>query len=400
MDIYVQDGLTGCSHLLEIGEAELVKGLHEKYLGSLATPDTKTPPPFDLFWPDGSVFLFDDEDLVSTTGLCSGDLLIAEPTPQETTASPTTPAGPSVWTAATYPIRFGRTALSPCGHRLAHGSAFYSEGLSVTHLATSSTSTVISSGKIQTMALLSDHLAYSLRGSTTLQILDASYDLAYDLQCGSRVRSVAATPDEKHIVVGCEGDLQVFSVATGECVRRMSGEVWEAGISPCGRWIATRLAVYSFGELEEVFRIGAGPRDRSSYCVPAFSPCSNFVAVPGKGNSVAVFAAEANGQLLHTFTSHTDTISSLSFSECSRYVFSSSWDRKVLRWDLASRSVTRLLKHSHPIWACVINPSMDKIVFTDGLGTHIHPLGDGKQEKAVRGRARAAGVRSQGCACS
>lgn len=135
------------------------------------------------------------------------------------------------------------------------------------------------------------------------------------------VRSVAFTPDGRHVLVGGHPDpvVRLLNVETGKGLRRFEGHL---------------MSVHHV----------------------AFSRTGNRVLTASSDRTLRLWDAET-GKLLRRFLGHTSDVSGVAFSPDDRYCASCSWDRTVRLWDLETgKELHRFEGHTCSIWDVAFTP--------------------------------------------
>ena len=113
---------------------------------------------------------------------------------------------------------------------------------------------------------------------------------------------IAASPDDRHVVVACDGQAAVLEIDSGRVVattEKSRGLTTRVDWSPDGRWIAMgvepeSIRILHAPELREAVRIPA-PRQRSQAI--AFDPSSRFVAFGGDMRVLHVAPVDGSGPI-------------------------------------------------------------------------------------------------------
>ena len=321
-------------------------------------------------------------ELFYTTGGASVRLVDSNTALKETLPAGTHLVATAQWTyPASYAAFADLLSLSPGGVRCASAHSLSPQEVRITDLATGTFSVVPGKVCVRAMVLTKRHLVYA-SGSTVRLLEGSSLSVCHELVCDSAVHAIAGSADGQHIVVGCAAGLYVFSTETGECVRRRSGGIFLSSLSPCSRWIASRSGLYAFATLAPLHRFDV---NGSLDCAPAFSPCSTLVALPSEQtHTIWIFATE-DGTCIHTLTcAHDRYLTSLQFGS-SGELFSSSLDKRIMKWDMSDGSGVCILEHASAVYACRVAYGAGGFVFTDLRGMHTHTLLGGARPATPEG---------------
>jgi WD40 repeat protein/serine/threonine protein kinase len=138
-----------------------------------------------------------------------------------------------------------------------------------------------------------------LRGWEWHYLKRRRYESPRELKHPDAVRTVAFSPDGRHLAAGClDGTVKVWDARTWQQVQN---------------WRAHDARVFSV----------------------AWGPNSQYLASGGIDQKILVWDL-STGALVHTLPGHTGTINHLAFSPDGQYVASASEDRTVRLWDLAA----------------------------------------------------------------
>ncbi len=231
------------------------------------------------------------------------------------------------------------------------------------------------------------------------------------------VRSVAFTPDGRRALSGSTGGIiQLWDVATGHEVRRLSGHtgtIYDLAISPDGRRALTgsrdrtaRLWDITTGRAIFVFKAhtgwvrsvafspdgrraltGAGPGDHTMRLWDldtgrelkslqqegivrslAFTPDGLHAIAAVNAPAIAIHLWDLDrGVNVSQFKGHRFAVTSLAISPDGRRLLSTSYDGTVRLWDIAtSRELSRLADHTEWVWAVAFSPHGDLAVSAGG----------------------------------
>lgn len=171
---------------------------------------------------------------------------------------------------------------------------------------------------------------------------------------------VAATADDKHVVVGCtDGTARVLDAATGKELRRFTKHqerVLGVTVSPDGKRAATTsgtkdpmlkfsIRVWEVETANELFEL-KGTEDES--WAVRFSPDGSRLATASDDGKVRLWDAKT-GALEHTFTGHRGMVSGVAFSPDGKRLASSGQDLTVRLWDVEKRVPGKVLV-GHTVW--------------------------------------------------
>jgi RNA polymerase sigma factor (sigma-70 family) len=243
------------------------------------------------------------------------------------------------------------------------------------------------------------------------------------------VRGVAFTPDGRQALSGSTGGIiQLWDVATGKEVRRLSGHtgtIYDLAISPDGRRALTgsrdrtvRLWDIASGRSIFVFKAhtgwvrsvafspdgrraltGAGPGDhmmrlwdldagRELKSLPQEGIVRSLAFTPDGVHAIAAVNAPAvaihlwdldRGVDVSQFKGHQFAVTSLAISPDGRRLLSTSYDGTVRLWDIATgRELSCLTSHTEWVWTVAFSPRGDLAVSGGG--------GSGGEQNVAPGR--------------
>jgi periodic tryptophan protein 2 len=105
------------------------------------------------------------------------------------------------------------------------------------------------------------------------------------------------------------------------------------------------------------FRTFTAPKPEQFSCLAVDSSCE--IVCAGSQDSFEIYMwSVQTGQLLEIMSGHQGPISGLSFSNMTGQLFSSSWDRQAMIWDVFSRDKqSEILQHQSEILAMALSPN-------------------------------------------
>ncbi len=125
----------------------------------------------------------------------------------------------------------------------------------------------------------------------------------------------------------------------------------------------------------------------------AFSPDGRILASGYKGKElpgdihenaiVVLWDMETKQQIGQPLADHTDSVNSVVFSPDGKYLFSGSWDKTIIQWDVASqKAIERFVGHNDLIYTIAVSAdgnmlasgSSDKTIILWDIATH-QPIG-------------------------
>jgi WD40 repeat protein len=222
------------------------------------------------------------------------------------------------------------------------------------------------------------------RGLEVEALSVADTDIAVFPQLGhsGSVESLAISPDGKYIISlgrGADGNVILWEAESGRELRRFLFEtmIYSLDLSPDGKQIAV-------GTWEGITLLdGESLREIRSFVVEtravvvrsvAFSPDGRYLAAGyGYGyqrvhgyndgdSSVRVWRV-SSGELVSTFTGHSDAVTSVAFSPDGKWIISGSEDTTVKLWDAANGRLLRTLAgHSDAVTSVAFSPDGKWIV--------------------------------------
>ena len=181
------------------------------------------------------------------------------------------------------------------------------------------------------------------------------------------VRSVAFSPDGRHIVSGSlNGTIQFWNAQTGgQMERPLQGHtdsVRSVAFSPDGRyivsgsndrkiqlWDGSFLSQWSgrdivsgsnYGTIQLLspwtsgYKVGNPLQGHTSFVTSvAFSPDRRYIVSGSNDRTIRLWDAQTGGQVGNPLQGHTDSVQSVTFSPDGRHIVSGSYDRTIRFWD-------------------------------------------------------------------
>ena len=334
---------------VEVGEGETVLELRHKATEVLR-PDT---PPVDTEGlPAPAQLLRDTKDakkvklgenttLVCDTGLCSGDTLLAE-----FICEPDIVEGE--WRRDVSYRNFGKAfALSPCRTWCVfvegdtegwYGGAGHLLKLDLVRGITRTVTT----RAVTCIALTSLHIVCAFAEDCSVEWLDSATFKSHRTKqtLAGRVWMLSASENSNHVLASTDKGMLVLGPVSEDAV---PGRTYLAVLSPCGGWVATSCNSYGIMRFGETRRPPSVLWDMKSvvlnipFKAPLFSPDSRLLAVY-YSKELRVYGT-ARRNLVRKFRhappmdEDNDYIVHITFSACSRYIFSSTRS-SVVRWDV------------------------------------------------------------------
>lgn len=244
-----------------------------------------------------------------------------------------------------------------------------------------------------------------------LELWDAaSGKLLRRLFTGKTIDSVVFSPDGKTLAAAGEDNLMQWDVFTGDLVRDLpipyassqrsvafspdgrvlaSGGLWDVAtgaslsdlrtsdpmvFSPDGKILATALSSTgkSWGSAVKLWDASGRTllrefraHDRGHVTSLTFSPDSSILASSSTDRTIKLWDV-ATGALLHTLQGHSWSVESVAFSPDGATLASASWDHTVKLWDVATGALRRTLTgHSAEVLSVAFSPD-GRVLATSG----------------------------------
>jgi WD40 repeat protein len=181
------------------------------------------------------------------------------------------------------------------------------------------------------------------------------------------VRSVAFSPDGRHLITASEDGAALWDVATGARHRTLvghDGSVRSAAISPDGQHIVTasddataRVWNAASGEVELALRGHDAPVHYAT-----FSPDGQVILTASEDHSVRLWNT-SSGDALAVLAGHDQAVTFADFSPDGRLVVSASQDGTTRLWDVATGQITHVLQgHTGPVTRADFSPDGRRVI--------------------------------------
>ena len=206
------------------------------------------------------------------------------------------------------------------------------------------------------------------------------------------VRSVAVSPDGRHIVSGSDDKtLRVWELETGRCLHTLQGHtesVNSVAVSPGGRHIVSgsgekTLRVW---ELETGRYIHTLQGHTGGVCSVTVSPDGQHIVSGSHDKTLRVWEL-GTGRCLHTLQGHTSFVDSVAVSPDGQHIVSGSSDKTLRVWEFGTgRCLHTLQGHTDGVYSVAVSPDGRYIVSGSGDKTlRVWELGTGSCLNTLQG---------------
>ena len=168
------------------------------------------------------------------------------------------------------------------------------------------------------------------------------------------VWSICFSPNGKFIISFSRESIRILEIASGKEIRKYAGN-WSyrfLGFSPNSKFIV--FACYNYfilldvESLEEIRRFEGHKDDVWSIC---FSPDGNFVLSSSSDRTIRIWEV-ASGKELRRFVGHLNIVTSVNYFPNGKLVISGSIDATLRLWDIIHGREIRSLKLNEPCGVC------------------------------------------------
>ncbi|THU96085.1 WD40 repeat-like protein, partial [Dendrothele bispora CBS 962.96] len=224
-------------------------------------------------------------------------------------------------------------------------------------------------GHIEYFKALQKHVKKVMR--IEMQIENQS-SLVKVLNCSGDIKSVAYSPDGKHIVSGClDKTVRIWDSQIGQPVcqplQGHTDHVWSVAYSPDGRLI---LSGSSDGTIRIWDALTGQPAEQplqghtNPVCSVAYSPDGRHMVSGSGDETVRIWDSQTGQPVGQPLQGHTDSVCSVAYSPDGRHIVSGSDDKTVRIWDSQTRQPVGqpLQGHTHNVESVAYSPDGRHIV--------------------------------------
>ena len=369
MEIVVENIKTGFDEVIDVEGEETVGSLKEKILSHSTTstaPADGDETPAKLTVDDVTLsmdsaqrrLLGDNSAPIRSTELSSGDRLFYRLS-----------QGIRPWVSpANYRTvsSVKNLTVSACGRYAAMSTPPTHENpttpITIMDLSSSSVIGHISGTHVH-MDITQRHIAYCHAGEWIVTLKEHLTGEEQVFDCLAPVCRVCLGCDELLVVGTTESVLVVSLLNGGTAVLDIPGAGFSSiAVSPCLEMLA--LLTLSAPQIASL-PSGRKLRDLALPKVytqkPVFSPDSQLLACPSGVLGTTLWSVET-GKVTHYLKGHTDTVSSVCFTACSKYVLTSGWDAKVIVRRVDTAAQVHVFRHDASVFTCVVSKDSKYLV--------------------------------------
>ena len=165
------------------------------------------------------------------------------------------------------------------------------------------------------------------------------------------MRSVAYSPDGRHIVSGSLDGIRIWDAETGAPVNSPieghTGTVWSVAYSPDGRHICgSDDRTIRILDAETGAAIGKPLEGHTNDvgCV-AYSPNGQYIISSSSDSTIRIWDAKTGESVGNSLKAHNDRVMSIACSPDGRHIVSGSWDTTIHVWDIPPPIPPSSLRH-------------------------------------------------------
>ncbi|KAL5589207.1 hypothetical protein FOBRF1_015735 [Fusarium oxysporum] len=172
-------------------------------------------------------------------------------------------------------------------------------------------------------------------------------DCVQILRYKATVKALTFFPSSRLLVTAIYSEIQVWDIATGECIQELSGHrdwVTHVAFSPDSKLMASA----SEDETVRLWQVGDDEKIRNSNSsdgsILAWTVSSNRALIASVSNDHVQLWRTDNGECIQKLKGHDDSILSVTFSPNTRFLASSSYDGTVRLWKVDTGECSQTLE--------------------------------------------------------
>jgi WD40 repeat protein len=204
---------------------------------------------------------------------------------------------------------------------------------------------------------------------------------------GGSIKSLAVSPDGKHILSVSGSEIKIRDIQTGKIVGTLddhAGTVLSASFSPNGKRIVSgkwdgKVNLWDIDGKVVSHQFGATTESVQSV---ASSPDGKIIASAHSDDIIRLWTA-GTGALLRTLQGHFSSVRSIAFSSDGHRLISGSWDHTVILWNVDTGEILDIFEGDTELIDSVAITRDNKRIFAGG-GHEIHWWNtSNKQEQGI-----------------